>query len=473
MASNQFIQRFKLKISNIKNKQLFEILYYKELAKCLKYGEFENFKELFNASIDFNIFIDVKKIPKRFEFISKLLIKLIDRISTEYQTSALGDQIDILRFCNEYGLLERELTEEEKNSIKKIKNNKLLLANLNDLFGYISDSFISYLHLIYPRNLYDYFMSRANSNFQDIDGLMHYIKNNFFNQYTVYGLSVRYLSSIGKFIDIFNKNYKLFKNEKSKEKIDLSNKDKRFMEFNVIYRTFYYGIEDSREFREIKKHLVSPDNILKNLNNIIERKSYNFYSISMVLLGGLGPQGLGFTYSTPKGEIIEICSDQKENEAIVIKFKQYLKRKFLNALKIELTNFKINSIISNKIIEFLSEILDPRELINYNDKDSILKKIIEFLKQIDEFQKDYKWELEEIIRKISYAISIIFRKIKLKDQFITRMDLVSKGKIKSEDIAKLTSLRGKSHYDVLRERFFFQYVVDWIYEIYCDERKNY
>jgi len=173
-----------------------------------------------------------------------------------------------------------------------------------------------------------------------------------------------------------------------------------------------------------------------------------------------------------KGEIIEICSDQKETEAIIIKFKQYLKRKFLTKLENELTNFKINIEIRNKIIEFLSEILNPKELINYYDKDSILKKIIEFLNQIDEFQQEYKSELEEIIRKISQAISIIFRKIKLKDQFIARMDLVAKDKIKSEDIAKLTSLRGKSHYDVLRERFFFQYIVDWFYDIYCAEKKN-
>jgi len=158
----------------------------------------------------------------------------------------------------------------------------------------------------------------------------------------------------------------------------------------------------------------------------------------MVLLGGLGPEGLGFTYSTPRGEVIEICSDQKETEAIIIKFKLYLRNKFLAKLEKEMASFGIDTSIRNKIIAFLSEILNPEELIGFKDKDLILSRIKIFLNDIVELDKEHKLELQEIIKKIEISVSIILRQIKLKDQFMTRMDLVSKGKLKSEEIAKLT-----------------------------------
>jgi hypothetical protein len=49
------------------------------------------------------------------------------------------------------------------------------------------------------------------------------------------------------------------------------------------------------------------------------------------------------------------------------------------------------------------------------------------------------------------------------------MDLVAKGKLKSEDVAKLTSLRGKSHFDVLRERMFLQNKPKWFFKNYRKE----
>ena len=55
------------------------------------------------------------------------------------------------------------------------------------------------------------------------------------------------------------------------------------------------------------------------------------------------------------------------------------------------------------------------------------------------------------------------------DQFICRMNLVDENILKSEEIAKFTSLEGRSHYDVLRERFFFQNEIKWFFQDYSNE----
>ncbi len=471
MPSSQFFEQLKSNLVRIENKNLLEKTYYEGLSICLKSGQFESFKKLFNASIDFNLFIDIEKIPNRFNIISKLLLECTDKISTGYQTSALGEIIDILKFCNEYNLFDNDISDIERKELEDLKKDSLLIANLNDLFGRVSDSLILYIYKVMPRDLYIYFIKTPISYFPDYDGLMYFIKNIFFDQYTIYGLSIRYLSPIDNLINVFKKNFLLETNQFESDKDLLQAKDKELIEFDVIYkyRMYYYDTEEEHEHREIKKHLVSPRNIYKNLNKILAKDNYNFYSLSMVLIGGLGPQGLGFTYSTPKGEVIEICSDQKETEAIIIKYKQYLKRKFLMKLEKELKNYRIEIQVQKKIIRFLTDILNQKDLINYNLKSPIIKKIKSFLEQLDDFQGEDKSELYILLNKISKAFSIILRKIKLRDQFITRMDLVAKDKIKSEDIAKLTSLRGKSHYDVLRERFFFQYIVNWFYDIYLKE----
>ncbi|UCC18754.1 MAG: hypothetical protein JSV62_11685 [Promethearchaeota archaeon] len=475
MISNQLFFEFKSELLKIKDKKKREISFYDKLAKCLKSGQFKAFELLIDSSIDFNIFLDIFRIPNRFDIISKLLLNCTDKISNGYQTSALGEIIEILRFCNNFSLLEKELTEIDQqnlNNFKKKKENKLFLSNLNDLFGRTSDSFILFVYKVMPRDLYEYFISSPISYFPDRDGLMYYIKHVFFDQYTIYGLSIRNLSPIENFFDAFHKNYLYSNRFFEDERNLLSNEDNGLIEFSVIYkyRMFYYDLEEEREYRETKKHLVSPQNILKNQSKILDKYNYNFYSLSMVLLGGLGPQGLGFTYSTPKGELIEICSDQRESEAIIIKYRKYLKNKFILKLGEELKNIGIDENIKEKIVTFLSDILNNEELIDYYKKELILRKIKNYLEQIDEFKLDLKSELQQLVKKISNALSIILRRIQLRDQFVTRMELVAKEKIRSEDIAKLTSLKGKSHYDVLRERFFFQYIINWFYEIYHSEK---
>ena len=472
MDLDQLFYRLKSRNSSIDKKELLEKAYYEELSKYLKSGQYDNFKNLFNASIDFNLFIDVRKIPNRFEIISQLLISCIEQISAGYQTSSLGEIVDILRFCNEYNLFDKEISISEKKTLEIRKKDKLFLANLNDLFGKISNSFILFVYKVIPRDLYRYFMNMPSEYFPDRDGLIYYIKNIFFDQYTVYGLSVRYLSPIEHFINTFKRNSLFCKIYKDNQEDQLSIKNKKFIEFNIIYKhhILYYDSEEEQEHSEIKKHLVSPKNISNNINNILSKNNYNFYSLSMVLLGGIGPQGLGFTYSTPNGEVIEICSDIKENEAIIIKFKKFLKNQFVVKLEKEMKDLHIKVITLKKIINYLMDALDKEEFIDYFKKESILYNIKKFLLEDGEYQDFFERGLKELINKISNAFHIILRPIKMMDQYKARMNLVARGILKSEDIAKLTSLKEKSHYDILRERFFFQYIVDWFYDVYQAEK---
>ncbi|MHA1764137.1 MAG: hypothetical protein ACTSYC_10350, partial [Promethearchaeota archaeon] len=103
----------------------------------------------------------------------------------------------------------------------------------------------------------------------------------------------------------------------------------------------------------------------------------------------------------------------------------------------------------------------------------ILKEITKYLLEEREgIREETLEELDVLMKKISDAITIILRPIDLVDQFKCRINLILEGKIKAEEVAKLTSLRGKSHYDVLRERFFYQYIIEWFYQLFVLRRND-
>ena len=430
------------KISDNKEK-----CYYLALSKLLSTLRFHDFSQLFNYSDKMGFFIEVKKIPFRFKIIARLHVDGIKIGDT-------GRIITLVSFFNKYNLFERNFTADEFKIIQEIKDtDKLLVTTLKDLFGNVSDSLIFYVCKIMP---HDYVVWLSERGFV-IDP--NFLKN-WPDYFSIYGLSVRNLGRVEDFI----------KKVENKQNSDSLNKGFLTLEFNPRYIISFNENQILHEYHEI--HLVYPQNILKNKENILNKDDYNFYSLSMVIFGGLGPEGFGFTYSTPKGEVIEICSNQKETEAIIIQFKQYLKKKFLDKLEKEMDSLEIDFDIRRKVINFLSKVINPEDLISYYNKNSILRKIRNFLFQFDEFQEIDQAQVEEILLNISLAISIILKSVKLKDQFMTRMDLVASGKLKSEDLAKLTSLRGKSHYDVLRERIFLQNKPKWFFKDYPEEIKE-
>ena len=442
-----------------------EETFYEALSNDLIKKKFDHFKELISFSDDLDIFLEVEKIPHRFEIISDLIKTCIENVSSGYRTSSLGEIIEIIRFYNEYQLLNKDLSQKQLNEIERLYNDHLLISNLKDLFGKVHDSLLYFIHKELPENLYEFFVSSPNaySLYTDISQLIEYIKNSFFDNYSIYGLSVKKLGSIETFIKEFGAAY----NRKHKD----TEKKHDFFEFKTSHSySIIYTSRLLREERVQKKHLVSPPNIFDNMKEILHHDTYKFFSLSMVLLGGLGPQGHGFTYATPKGEVVEICSDIKENEAIIIKYKEFLKRKFLKEFKSQLNSLGFKESIIDHITDFLNKTLMKEELINYRRKNELITKIRSHItenKVLAEYSKD---QVDSMFQEISDAISVILRPINMVDQFKTRMDLIKKGKINSEDIAKLTSLRNKSHYDVLRERFFYQYIVKWFYNLYMKRK---
>jgi len=457
---NQFTNHEQTNLTNSKNYDKFradlEKAYYEAISKHLKSMK-DNFNkgkedvaQLFNYSDILGIFIDVSNIDVE-GIISELHIDGLNK-------GLRGRIVELVRFFNKYSLFERNFTADELKIIQDIKeNDKLLAVNLKDLFGTISDSLVFYVCKVMS---YDYVKwirdmlknPRAHRFLMSPNSL-----RNWTDGYSIYELVVLNLGNVEEFIE----------KVEAKQKLDKLNEDMILLDFNPRY---IYSTNENRILRIFhEKHLVYPKNIIKNKEKILNKDNYNFYSLSMVVFGGLGPEGFGFTYSTPKGEVIEICSDQKQTEAIVIKFKQYLIRKFLDKLEKEMASLGINRDIRIKIIKFLSDVINPKDLVSYYNKNSILRKIRGFLLRIDELQHMDQSKIEAIMEKVSFAISIILKRIKLKDQFITRMDLVANGKLKSEDVAKLTSLKGKSHYDVLRERMFLQNKPKWFFINYPKE----
>ena len=263
-----------------------------------------------------------------------------------------------------------------------------------------------------------------------------------------------------------------FKKSKTFEDKKIPGEDDDFVSINLNYRyLYYYDINDPAHERiERKTHFISLGNIYNNIDKINSEFNYNFYNLSMVLFGGIGPQGMGFTYSTPRGEVVEICSDMRENEAIVIKYKKFLKEQFLKRLKKKLIDWSINPSVIVEIINYLETVIQKKETIHYYKKDMVMNVIKEFMENILISNKLTLNQISKLNSTISEAVEIILRPIKMVDQFKARINLVSKGKLKAEDIAKLTSLKNKSHYDILRERLFFQYVIDRMYEIYLDNK---
>lgn len=468
MSSEHFIDILESKIKIGLEKEEIEKYYYSLLTRFLKKGNFENFKNIIDHSIKLNIFLDVKKIANRHKIISNLITNCILSVFREsnYQTF-LGEQIAILKFCNEYNLFEKtSFLKKDLELIKDIRQDKVIIANLKDIFGIVSDSLIYYLYRLLPRTLYRIFKySKQFNNSLFIDSLDQDFSFllKFFNNYSSYNLFIKKIGNVSDFLEEFDKIYGEYKN-----KTLINNAKISFITYNYEVDEDIGMYETNIEKKE-KKILVSPENIIKNREKIISPNDYNFYSLAMVLLKGLGPQGHGFLYSTPRGELIEICSDAKESEAIIVKYKQFKKQQFLKKLETQLSNLTIDEEIKNKMVSYLFDILNNNDIVDYSKKKQILDKIKTYLREEKSIHQINELDFQNLIKLISNEITSILRRIKIEDQFKTRMNLVNENKLKSEEVARYTCLEEKSHYDVLRERSFFQNIINQLRKILLEK----
>jgi len=434
--------------TNNKINDILENNYYIVLSFLLRLRKFTYFEQLLDLSDKIDVFINVERIPQRLKIISNLHYNYL-------RAFQFGKIIELTKLLNSYDLLERRLSQEDLKPIKEMKKDKIVLANLEDLFGNVSDSLIYYVFKTMVDNIFKFFVQYLNSP-EALEYLsqMPLTRRALLFQldgYPMYGLSIQKIGRVKRFLRVIQNNH------------ETPNKFNQKGDSNLFELDYGYN----------KTHLISLNNIKKNNAKLRNYKNeYKFYNMSMVLLGGLGPQGHGFTYSTPLGEVVEVCSDRKENKAIIIKYKEFLKQQFLKRLGEEMIDKSIEDSTITNIIDYLSNILNPNEKINYYSAEIILKQIWHFLKENQDPNDFKKEELQELIEKILRAIERILRPIDMIDQFKCRMDLIDEDKIKSEDIAKLTSLREKSHYDVLRERYFLQTQLKWFWKQYSVDMKK-
>lgn len=446
----EYLPKLEIELRNALNEKKYadcEENIYNVLSKCITFDSLQYFKNILDLASELDIFIDPVKIPKRFKNIQRAINVCVENLQ-------LGGIINILRYVNNYNICYRELDTYKISLVKKIKQDNLLMENLKDLFGEIDNSFIYFFYNDLPDGLYNFFIQTDGiyPGFSDYEEILDQIRF-YFNHYSVYGLSVKNLGNISRFLKIFKENTK---NSQKIKSTGTSNE-------NVFLTIEIDG----------KSHLISEHNLKKTLDKMIDPTIYNFYTYSMVLLGGLGPEGHGFTYSTPKGELIEICSDRKESQAIIIKFKKFLKETFLQKLTKELSLNNMSEKSIKEIIQFLVNTIQDKDYIDITKREPLIKKIKSYLFSNIELKKIYKSKIEDFNRKISYAFSVILRPVDLIDQFKCRMNLVAEDKINSEDISKLTKLKDKSHYDVLKERFFFQKIVELFYQRFKSELTNF
>ncbi|MHA1311715.1 MAG: hypothetical protein ACTSQO_12455 [Candidatus Helarchaeota archaeon] len=396
-------------------------------------------------------------IPLLFKNINNLSIKISRMILKNIQLHNINLIFGILKEINRFGIFNK--IKFEKNSREIIKSEthySLIYKCISELFGKISEPFFYFIIKEFPKYIINEFQNDSILYFGDIhpfgieDNLS--ILRDFLNGYTMFGLNIRKISDYNNFMEWYDK-YKKPSNIQGYYTLEIIRNKQMLGTFPLDLLGNITTISET--------HLIN-DSILFRIRQKRDSKNFDFEFpiVSMIVKGGLGPQGKGFAYLTPSNEICEICSDVKENKAYILEYKKVLKRQFINELNNIIDKWNISEVDKEKIIEFLDaniqlNIIDSTQIdYVYNKIDYFFDKIIQNNNQIligQSFRKKLKQNVQRILLPIE-----------MQDQFMVRMNLIQSGKIGESEVAKLVSLGDVTHYDMLVQRFFFLSLIEFM-----------
>ncbi|MHA1300060.1 MAG: hypothetical protein ACTSO9_11620 [Candidatus Helarchaeota archaeon] len=420
------------------------------IKQSLRNADGKGFIEIFNMISKEKLNIDFQKIKNLREKIGSLLVYTLQ---TCIQTSDFSIFFKILDISNKFNLIKytpeqkEDLTQEDSNII-----DSLILENLKDIFGNFDNNFYLFIRYDLPSLVLRLIANIAPPYLEDlydrerIEEVRAYVENNFY----LYGFRVR---KVGLF-DNYLKNYKKYRELYEEGYYSLRIRERS----SLVTSRFFFDVLNSIQ----ETHLIRED-VFKEIVEKYKKKNFVFGypCISMVVSGGIGPQGKGFAYLTPKNEVIEICSDASQNKAYIIEFKKFLKSMFLSKLEDKLKEQNINEHLIIEILQALDSLIEV-DIVSSEHLNLIWDKIEEyFIKKIGKSSIN-----EEFILFLKESIFKILVPIKIEDQFKTRMNLIKENKLDPTDISKLVSLGDISHFDILCQRRFFLNLLENIMETY-------
>ncbi len=415
--------------------------YLKQLADFLRVGDFVSFERLVDRLRDEGYTIDFSQISNIEQLVSNIYIAYLQNGVN------IDGMLQTLKFANNMQIL---VNTTPKNS-HTLSEQKLELIKLNifSLFSDYTEGFLNYILYYLPDRLSQY-ISNANVMFIDnqvsLSDRVKYIHSIVDNVYSVgsYGLRTRKIGTFSKYLQRYQGHRAEV--EDNYYSFEIKQSDLLSNQSQLLMASLWFELSSLTE-----QHLI----YAPSLERVKEKYyhgdyHYEYPIVSMVTTGGLGPEGKGFVYLTPRGNIIEVCSDAKQTKAYVIEYKKYLKDIFLQKLEKKMRHWDISENLKLETLNFFNENIRTK-IVDFHKIETInIDEILDFIPPAAKSHIN-----PDFFTFLKSSLLDIFFPIQMEDQFKVRMDLISNQKLTETEIAKLASLGNVSHYDVLNQRFFF------------------